>query len=109
MKLLILTAISIFCVLLGQYLALEGQYDQISKFEKISNLLIFPCIPIYWQMLFLFPVFLAITLSLAQKLTEKLENVPDKEVDSWIFDSLTLFNSFEPKVSKFCLVAMPVL
>ena len=107
-KLLILTAISIFCVLLGQYLALEGQYDQLSTLEKISNLLIFPCITIYWQMLFILPVTIAMILSLAQKLTEKLEHVPAKDVDSWIFDCLTLINSFEPKVSQFCLVVMPI-
>ena len=107
-KLLILTAISIFCFLLGQYLALEGQYDQLTKFEKISNLLIFPCITIYWNMLFIFPVIIAMILSLAQKFIEKLEHVPEKQVDIWIYDSLTLFNSFEAKLSQFCLVSMPI-
>ena len=108
-KLFILTAFSIFCILLGQYLALEGQYDQLSKLEKISNLLIVPCISIYWQILFIYPIIMAMILSLAQKLIEKLEHVPEKGVDIWIFNILTLFNSFEPKVSKFCLVAIPIL
>ena len=109
MKIIILTAISVFCILLGQYLALEGQYDQLSKLEIISNLLIFPCIPIYWQMLFIYPIIMAMILSLAQKLIEKLEHVPEKEVYIWIINTLTLFNSFEPKVSQFCLAAIPIL
>ena len=108
-ELLILTTISCFCILLGQYLALEGQYDQLSILAKISNLLIFPCIPIFWQMLLTYPVPIAMLLALTQKLIEKLENVPEKEVDTWIFDSLTLFNSFEPKVSQYCLIVISLL
>ena len=109
-ELLILTAISMFCFLLGQYLSLEEQYDdQLSKMEKISNLLVFPCITIYWNLLFIYPVTITMILSLAQKLIERLEHVPEKEVDIWINDILTLFNSFEPKLSQFCLVVMPIL
>ena len=107
--LLTLTAISNIFILLGQYLALEGQYDQLSTLEKILNLMIFPCITIYWQMLLIYPVPLAMLLALAQKLIEKLENVPEKGVDTWILDSLTLFNSFEPKVSQYCLIVISSL
>ena len=107
--LLTLTAISNIFILLGQYLALEGQYDQLSTLEKILNLMIFPCITIYWQMLLIYPVPLAMLLALAQKLIEKLENVPENGVDTWIFDSLTLFNEFEPKVSHFCFIVISIL
>ena len=96
-------------VFLGHYFALEGQFSQLSEIERILNLLILPVITSYWNTIFLYHVSIVMILALAQKLIEKLEKVPEKEVDIWIFDSLTLFNKFEQKMSQYCFFIIPAL
>ena len=93
---------------LGQFLALEGQYNQLSVFEKIVNLFFFPVVLQLWQMLTNI-VSIIMTSALAQKLMEKLEKVPEKGIDIWIKDCLTLFNAFEKPISLFCLFVMTCL
>ena len=96
-------------VFLGHYFALEGQFSQLSEIERILNLLILPVITSYWNTIFLYHVTIVMILALAQKLIERLEKVPEKEVDIWIFDSLTLFNKFEQKMSQYCFFIIPAL
>ena len=91
-------------IFLGQYLALDGQYEQVSTIEKMANLVIFPLLTFCWQSIFIFQVAFALLFALAQKLIEKLEKVPETELEKWIFDSLTLFHTFEQKMSPFLLV-----
>ena len=108
-ELVVLSASAFFMIFLGQYLALEGLFGQLSKFENITNLLIFPLIISYWSLGFMIHVCIAMILALSQKFMERLEQVPEKEVDSWIFDNLTLFNTFTQKWSQFCLFVMSAL
>ena len=96
-------------IFLGQYLALDGQYEQVSTIEKMANLVIFPLLTFYWQSVFIFEVALAMLFALPQKLIEKLEKVPETELEKWIFDSLTLFQTFEQKISPCLLVVCSVL
>ena len=77
--------------------------------ENIANLLVFPLITIFWTIIFIFNVSFAMIMALSQKFIERLEKVPEKEVNGWIFDNLTLFNTFEPKMSQYCLVVMSTL
>ena len=90
-------------IFFGQYLALKGEFGYLSPIENIANLLIFPLITSYWTLVFLFNLFFAMILALLQKFIERLEKVPEKEVDRWILDNLTLFNTFSPKMSHLCL------
>ena len=92
-----------FLIHLGQFLALEGQFSRLSMIEKMTNLLIIPVMLSWWHTALIANSCLAMVMALAQKLMEKLENVPVKDVDLWIKDSLTLFNAFEQKISYFCL------
>ena len=77
--------------------------------ENIANLLVFPLITIFWTIIFIFNVSFAMIMALSQKFIERLEKVPEKEVDRWIFDNLTLFNTFSPKMGLFCLCVMSLL
>ena len=96
-------------IFFGQYLALEGEFGYLSSMENIANLLIFPLITIYWTLVFLFNLFFAMILALLQKFIERLENVPEKEVERWIFDNLTLFHRVSQKMSQLCLFIIPIL
>ena len=98
-----------FLIHLGQFLALEGQYSQLSIIETMTNLLIIPVILTYWHTAFIASTCIAMILALAQKLMEKNEKVPAKDVEYWIKDCLTLFNAFEQKISYFCLFIMTAL
>ena len=102
-------AFAILLIYLGQYLALDGQYEQVSTIEKMANLVIFPLLTFCWQLIFILEVALAMLFALAQKLIEKLEKVPETELEKWIFDSLTLFQTFEQKISPCLLVVCSVL
>ena len=108
-ELVIVSASMTFMVFLGHYLALEGQFVELSSMEKFINLFILPLLLSFWLVVFIFNAPTAMILALAQKFIEKLEKVPEKEVERWIFDCLTLFNEFEPKLSLFCLVLMSAL
>ena len=77
--------------------------------ENIANLLVFPLITVFWTVIFIFNVTFAMIMALLQKFIERLENVPEKDVDGWIFDNLTLFNTFAPKMSQYCLFIIPAL
>ena len=96
-------------VYFGQYLALEGQFGHLSLMENIANLLIFPLITIYGNVVFMFNLYFAMILALLQKFIERLEKVPEKDVDRWIFDNLTLFDKFSQKMSQLCLFIIPGL
>ena len=108
-ELVTVSALAFAMIFLGNYLALEGQFDQLSTVENITNLLIVPLIISYWTIVFIFNVCMAMFLALPQKFIERLEKVPEKEVDRWIFDNLTLFNLFAPKMNLFCLLMMSSL
>ena len=77
--------------------------------ENIANLLVFPLITVFWTVIFIFNVTFAMIMALSQKFIERLEKVPEEEVNGWIFDNLTLFNTFAPKMSQYCLVVMSAL
>ena len=77
--------------------------------ENITNLLVFPLITVFWTVIFIFNVTFAMIMALLQKFIERLENIPEKDVDGWIFDNLTLFNTFAPKLSQYCLFIIPAL
>ena len=98
-----------FLINLGDFLALEGQYSQLSMIEKITNLLIIPMVLSSWHAAFIVNVAVAMILALAQKLMEKLEKVPVKDIDIWIKDCLTLFNAFEQKIGIFCFLGISSL
>ena len=104
---LILLLMSFF-IHLGQFLALESQFIHLSLIEKITSLLIIPVILMNWYT-GLNNFYIAMILALAQKLMEKIEKVPEKNVEIWIKDCLTLFNSFEQKISFFLLLLMSTL
>ena len=97
-----------FFIHLGQFLALESQFINLSLIEKITSLLIIPVILMNWYT-GLNNFYIAMILALAQKLMEKIEKVPEKNVEIWIKDCLTLFNSFEQKISFFLLLLMSTL
>ena len=104
---LILLLMSFF-IHLGQFLALESQFIHLSMIEKITSLLFIPVILMNWYT-GLNNFYIAMILALAQKLMEKIEKVPEKNVEIWIKDCLTLFNSFEQKISFFLLLLMSTL
>ena len=97
-----------FFIHLGQFLALESHFIQLSMFEKVTILLFIPIILANWQTA-LVNFYVAMTLALAEKLMEKIENVPEKNIDIWIKDCLTLFNAFEKKISFFLFFFMSSL
>ena len=105
----IIVLLMTFLIHLGEFLALEGQFAQLSMTETMTNLLFIPVILSWWYTAFLANICVAMILALAQKLMEKLEKVPEKDVEIWIKDSLTLFNAFEQKISYFCLFLMSSL
>ena len=105
-ELVVISSSAFFVIYMGQYLALEGQFGNLSLIENIANLWIIPLIIFCWNTVFIFHVCIAMILALPQKFIERLEKVPEKEIERWIFDNLTLFNTFAPKMSKFCLVIM---
>ena len=98
-----------FFIHLGQFLALESQFIQISIIEKMTILLIIPMLLTYWYTALIVNFCVAMTLALAQKLMEKIEKVPEKNVEVWIKDCLTLFNAFEQKMSFFLFFFMSTL
>ena len=98
-----------FLIHLGEFLALEGQFSQLSMIETMTNLLIIPVILSCWYTAFICNICIAMILALAQKLMEKLETVPVKDVENWIKDCLTIFNAFGQKISYFCLFLMSAL
>ena len=104
---LILLLMSFF-IHLGQFLALESQFIHLSLIEKITSLLFIPVILMNWYT-GLNNFYIAMILALAQKLMEKIEKVPEKNVEIWIKECLTLFNSFEQKISFFLLLLMSTL
>ena len=108
-ELVIVSTSMTFMVYLGHYLALEGQFDELSSMEKIVILFFVPLLLSFLMVVFIFHTTIAMILALVQKLIEKLEKVPEKEVERWIVDHLTLFNTFEPKLSLYCLVMMTTL
>ena len=73
-----------FLIHLGEFLALEGQFSQLSMIEKMTNLLIIPVILSCWHTAFIANTVIAMILALAQKLMEKLEKVPVIDVEIWI-------------------------
>ena len=97
-----------FFIHLGQFLALESQFIHLSLIEKITSLLFIPVILMNWYT-GLNNFYIAMILALAQKLMEKIEKVPEKNVEIWIKDCLTLFNAFEQKISFFLLLLMSTL
>ena len=97
-----------FFIHLGQFLALESQFIHLSMIEKITSLLFIPVILMNWYT-GLNNFYIAMILALAQKLMEKIEKVPEKNVEIWIKDCLTLFNAFEQKISFFLLLLMSTL
>ena len=105
----IISSSAVSMIFFGQYLALDGQFGHLSPMENIANLLIFPLITIFWSVVFMFNLCFAMILALPQKFIERLEKVPEKEVDRWIFDNLTLFNTFSSKMSQLCLFIIPTL
>ena len=108
-ELVVISSLAFSVIYMGQYLALEGQFGNLSSFENIANLWIIPLIIFCWNNVFIFHVCIAMILALPQKFIERLEKVPEKEIERWIFDNLTLFNTFAPKMSKLCLVLIPSL
>ena len=94
---------------LGQYLALESQFRNISIIRNIFNLWLSPFILICWQVVFINNVGIAMLLALSQKLMEKLEEVPEKDVDVWVKNCLKSFNALAKQISLFCLILMPLL
>ena len=104
----ILVLLMTFFIHLGQFLALESQIIQLTIIEKITILLFIPIILTYWYTA-LVNFYVAMTLALAQKLMEKIEKVPEKNVEIWIKDCLTLFNAFEQKISFFLFFFMSTL
>ena len=104
---LILLLMSFF-IHLGQFLALESQFIHLSLIEKITSLLFIPVILMNWYT-GLNNFYIAMILALAQKLMEKIEKVPEKNVEIWIKDCLTLFNAFEKKISFFLFFFMSSL
>ena len=104
---LILLLMSFF-IHLGQFFALESQFIHLSLIEKITSLLFIPVILMNWYT-GLNNFYIAMILALAQKLMEKIEKVPEKNVEIWIKDCLTLFNAFEQKISFFLLLLMSTL
>ena len=97
-----------FFIHLGQFLALESQFIHLSMIEKITSLLFIPVILMNWYT-GLNNFYIAMILALAQKLMEKIEKVPEKNVEIWIKDCLTLFNAFEQKISFFLFFFMSSL
>ena len=93
----------------GNFLALVGEFSQLTIEENISNLLIAPLLPIIWQLTFVFSVAFAMILALAQKMIENLDNVPKNDVEKWILDNLTLFKKLEPKFSMYCLIFISLM
>ena len=112
MKVFPSVAVTVFMTVLihlGNFLALAGEFSQLTITENILNLVIAPLVPIMWQLTFVFSVAFAMMLALAQKMTENLKNVPNNFVHKWILDNITLFNKFEPKFSLFCLIFISLL
>ena len=105
----IISTSALSMIFFGQYLALKGEFGYLSPIENIANLLILPLITIFWTRGFLFNLFVSMILALLQKFIERLEKVPEKEVERWIFDNLTLFNTFSQKMSQLCLFIIPIL
>ena len=103
---MLISASAFSLVYVGQYLALEGQFGNLSPVENIANLLVFPLITVFWTIIFILNVSFAMIMALSQKFIERLEKVPEKDVNGWIFDNLTLFNTFAPKMNQYCLVVM---
>ena len=103
-EIVIITASMFILIHLGNFLALVGEFREFSMMENILNLIIVPLFPTLWLLTFVFHVGYAMLLALIQKMTEKLENVPEKDVEKWIIDNLTIFKKFEPKFSLFCLI-----
>ena len=97
-----------FFIHLGQFLALESHFIQLSMIEKVTILLFIPIILANWQTA-LVNFYVAMTLALAEKLMDKIENVPERNIDIWIKDCLTLFNAFEQKISFFLFFFMSSL
>ena len=108
-ELVLITSSAFSMIYFGQYLALEGQFGHLSPIENIANLLIFPLITAFWTVLFIFNVSFAMILALSQKFIERLKKIPEMEVDGWIFENLTLYNTFSPKISQYCLFTIPAL
>ena len=98
-----------FFIRLGEFLALEGQFSQLSMIETMTNLLIIPLILSCWHTAFIAKTCIAMILALAQKLTEKLEKVPVKDVEIWVKDCLTIFNAFGQQISYLCLFLISTL
>ena len=92
----------LFCVIFGNYLALSPKFPEYSIIQNILNLIFAFMLPWFWSSFIAF-ISLAMLLSIIQKMTEKVENVPCLEVESWAFETIKLFTRLKTAFNLPCL------
>ena len=99
---LVISFLGLFCVIFGSYLSLAPKFPDNSTLQNISNLIFAFIIPWIWSSFITFLSF-AMLLAIIQKMTEKVENVPSFDVESWAFDTIELFNKLQRALNFPCL------
>ena len=83
------------CVCIGNFLALSTEFREYSTSQNVLNLIVAFIIPWIWYCVFLWNIYFGMLFALIQKIEEKLNTGPRVPTESWILDTILVYNKFQ--------------